>query len=121
MTIAKMPSGYRLMQREDLIPTVVDGLTATASGTQATSQLITASVSRFTTVTTTADGATLPAAPALLERFTIINAGANSMNVFPAVGDAINALSANAAYALAAGKTVQFVAAGPLHFHTFPA
>jgi hypothetical protein len=42
----------------------------------------------------------------------IINAAAaNSMNVFPAVGDQINALGANAAFALAANKTVQLTCA----------
>lgn len=36
-------------------------------------------------------------------------AAANSMNLYPAVGDAINALSANSAYAVAANKTVAFL------------
>jgi hypothetical protein len=36
-------------------------------------------------------------------------AAANSMNVFPATGDAINALSANSAYAMAANKTAAFI------------
>lgn len=36
-------------------------------------------------------------------------AAANSMNVFPQTGQSINALSANAAYAVAAGKTVAFI------------
>jgi hypothetical protein len=33
----------------------------------------------------------------------------DSMNVFPATGETINALSANAAYAVAATKCVMFV------------
>lgn len=36
-------------------------------------------------------------------------AASNSMNVFPQTGQSINALSANAAYAVAAGKTAAFI------------
>jgi hypothetical protein len=38
----------------------------------------------------------------------VINGTATSMNVFPATGEAINALANDAAYAVAAGKTVRF-------------
>jgi hypothetical protein len=43
---------------------------------------------------------------------TVINAAAsNAMNLFPATGDAINALSANTAFSIVAGKTALLVCA----------
>lgn len=85
-----------------------DGLVARAGGGQALGTPITGAISRFITVVTAADSATLPvAAPG--SSVTIINAAAaNSMNVFPDLGSTINAGGANAAYALAAGKTATF-------------
>lgn len=86
---------------------VQEGLTAHAGGGQGSATPITAMVARFTTVATIADSAILPVAVAGLE-ITVINAASNSMNVFPDVGSTINALGANAAFALAGGKTVTF-------------
>ena len=69
----------------------VNGLTALAGGGQTGATPLIEGVNRFTTVTTTGDSAILPlAVPG--NRVTVINAGANSMNVFPAVGQSINAL-----------------------------
>ena len=49
----------------------------------------------------------------------VINAAAaNSMNVFPAVGDAINAVAANGAFAIAANKTVLFYCITAGRWHT---
>lgn len=85
-----------------------DALTAHAGGGQANALAITTQIARVTTVASAADSVKLPAATPGLE-ITVINAAAlNSMNVFPATGDAINALGANAAFALAAGKVVTF-------------
>lgn len=99
----------------------VNGLTAHAGGGQALGTPLTAMVNRVTTVGSAADSCLLPAAvlvsgagPAL----TVINAGANSMNVFPGTGDIINALSANAAFAVAAGKTVTFFVTNAGQWHT---
>lgn len=85
----------------------VDGLAANAGGVQAGATPITNMINRFTTVGGIGFSSLLPVAAAGLN-ITVINAGANSMNVFPAVGDAINALGANVAFALAAGKTAEF-------------
>jgi hypothetical protein len=69
---------------------------------------INSTVTRIGVVATTADSVTLPkAAPGL--RYKIINKGANSANVFPLLGDAINALGANTAFALAATKSAEFI------------
>ena len=87
---------------------VQDALTAFAGGGQASATQITAMNARVTTVVTIGDSAKLPfALPGLY--ITVINAAANSMNVFPSTGDGINALAANAAYAVAGGKVVSFI------------
>lgn len=92
------------------LTSVQNGVTAATGSTQATGVLVTASITRVTTVGTIGDALTLPkAVPGM--SLVVINAGANSMDVFPAVGDAINALSADAALAVAANKTVLLVCA----------
>jgi len=85
-----------------------DGLTAHAGGGQAAASQITAMNARITTVATAADSVVLPPSKAGLIIY-VTNAAANSMNVFPAIGDTINALAVNTALAVAAGKTCAFV------------
>lgn len=93
--------------REDLF-SAADGLVAHAGGGQANGTPITTQMARFVTVATIADSGTLPVSiPGM--SYTVSNAAANSMNVFPATGEQINALGANAAFALAGGKTAEFV------------
>ena len=83
-------------------------LTAFATGGQASGTALNLGLNKFTTVTTTGDSATLPAiAGGVL--CIVVNATTNSMNVFPNVGGTINALAANTALAVAAGKTVIFI------------
>lgn len=90
--------------------TARNGITARAGGGQANATLLTAAINRVTTVATAGDSVKLPrAVPGA--RFTVINRSASSMNVFPSAGGVINALSADAAYAVAAAKTVEFVCA----------
>lgn len=86
-----------------------DGIVAFAGGGQASGTALPAMLNRIVTVVTAADSVKLPAsAPGMT--ITVTNAAAaNSANVFPATGDQINALGANAAFALAAGKTAEFV------------
>lgn len=88
--------------------TVKNAITARAGGGQASATALTARFNRITTVTTADDSVKLPAAKAGASCF-VFNKGANSANVFPATGDKVNALSANAAYALAATKGAMFV------------
>lgn len=93
---------------------VLDNVTAKASGGQATSgasviPLATTYV-RVATVASIADSVTLPpCTTGLGDEVVIYNAGANSLNVFPSVGDSINAGAANAAFAIAAAKSASFV------------
>lgn len=88
-----------------------NAITAFATGGQANARLLTSSINRVTTVGTAADSVKLPAAKAGMTVIVINAAAANSMNVFPATGGVINALAANAAYAVAANKAVMFVCA----------
>ena len=84
------------------------GLSA-AGTTQGTATAITNQTNEFTTVAASS-GAILPS-PEQGEFIFVANAGANAMNVYPATGHSINALAANAAFSLAAGKNALFWAA----------
>lgn len=88
-----------------------NAITAYAGGGQANAVALTKAINRVTTVGTAANSVKLPAAKAGMKIIVFNKAAANSMNVFPATGNAINALSANAAYALAATKGAMFVCA----------
>lgn len=85
-------------------------LTAHAGGGQSSALQLTADVNIVTTVASLNDSVILPnMTPG--RGVVVVNAGANSMNVFPAVGETINALSANTALAVAAGKAATFYCA----------
>lgn len=86
----------------------VDGLTA--SVTQAQGQVpLGHYYNRFSTCAHAADACTLP--PALAGREVwVINDGAAALAVYPTSGVAIDALSADAAFSLAAGKRARFYA-----------
>jgi len=85
-----------------------DSLTAHSGGGQTSALLLTAQLNRITTVAAGNDSVKLPASIAGLTIQVTNAAAANSANVYPQTGDAINALGANAAFALAAGKTAAF-------------
>lgn len=95
----------------NVLNTTQNGVTAATGSTQATGVPVTAAVTRVTTVAVAGDSVTLPKAVAGKSLVVINAAAANSMDVFPAVGDAINALTADAALAVAANKTVLLVCA----------
>jgi hypothetical protein len=87
---------------------VTNAITAHAGGGQASATALTATINRVTVVATAADSVKLPAATAG-ESVTVINANVtNAINCFPASGDAINALAANAALSIAAGSSTKF-------------
>lgn len=95
----------------------VDGLTAHAGGGQGSGTLLTAMMNRVTTVASAADSMLLVGSVAGMQIIVINAAASNSMNVFPAAGEQINALGANTAFAVAANKTATFycVTAGQWH------
>jgi hypothetical protein len=82
------------------------GLIAHAGGGQSGGFPITTKISDFGTVATTGDSALLPGNAGGVSDLIVMNHGSNSMNIFPALGEQIDSLGTNAAYALAAGKTV---------------
>jgi hypothetical protein len=112
-----------------------NNLTAHAGGLQALATPITTTYSRFVFVASANDSAVLPPAGGGLE-FIVKNAHAtNSMNIFPAsaaqggfrgdgpnfpAGDSINALGANAPFALGAGKSARFFCVAPSVWDTLP-
>jgi hypothetical protein len=65
-------------------------------------------VTRETVSAVAGDALTLPDAIAGEKRVVFNKAAANSIDIFPAVGDKINALAIDAAYALAVTKGVIF-------------
>lgn len=84
-----------------------DGLTAKAGGGQGGGPTINRMLNRVATVATIGDSITLPASKPGMQ-ITVYNGAANSMNVFPATGETINALAANAAFAVAGVTYVIF-------------
>lgn len=91
-------------------PRVADhntGITAFATGGQASATALTGEWNNVTTCATAADSVKLPAAVAG-QVITVKNSGATSLAVFPATGDAINALAANLSVDIAAGSEVTF-------------
>lgn len=100
------PNHAKLLQ--DLQSTQ-NAITAFAGGGQTGGVLLTNAFSRVTTVGTAADSVKLPGAKAGMKMVVVNAAAANSMNVFPSSGDAINAAAADAAFAMAANKSAYFV------------
>lgn len=87
---------------------VSGALTASATSVQATATDLPATFNRITTCATAGDSVKLPAAAAGA-MVVVTNAGAESADVFPQTGEAINAGAANAAVAVASGATTMFV------------
>lgn len=83
------------------------GITAFATGGQASATQLAAECNYVTTVATGGDSVKLPTA-ALGLRIVVYNLGANSVDIFPASGGTIDALAADAAYALASGASREF-------------
>ena len=96
VTPAPFDSGARLIDGQSLdnafaypIVSTQDAITATPSGTQATSLILSATVNRISTVASTNDGVRLPVSKAG-SWITLINDGANAMQVFGHLTATIN-------------------------------
>jgi hypothetical protein len=82
---------------------------AVTAGTDAQGQgALTTTIAIVTTTAANPSGVTLPSATGS-QRVRVVNAGTNPINVYPASGDTIDALSADAAIQLPVGATVMFV------------
>jgi hypothetical protein len=86
----------------------VTGLAALAGGGQTGATVLPGDTNVVNTVVSAADSVQLQTAEAGRE-VAVINATANAVAVFPALGDKINALSANASFSVAAGKSAKFI------------
>ncbi|AMN83829.1 hypothetical protein D5b_00410 [Faustovirus] len=89
---------------------VTGSITAFAGGGQESATQLANTVNVVTTVATAADSVKLPLAANWAGRVIVVkNTSANSMDLFPGTDDSINALLANAAYAVAATTTAILV------------
>lgn len=106
---------------------VTDSIVAFAGGGQSNAVQLDSAYNRVITVATGNDSVKLPSCQTGLSNTGVSNpavptgnsvglivwvtnaAAANSLNIFPQPSQSINALSANAAYAMAANKTSQFI------------
>src|ERR1700689_5175264 len=89
-----------------------NSLTALAGGGQSEALLLPAAVNVVGTVANAGDSVMLPKEGGG-KRIIVVNAGANSLNVFPNnATDTINSLAVQTAYAVPAGDVVEFVGGG---------
>ena len=102
------------------LPTFSISAAVSAAGTtQGTGTALTTMINNVTTVAASS-GVVLPTAVAGMV-IIIRNGGANALNVYPASGAAVNALAANAAFSLAVGGILQFVAMSTTQWYTMTA
>lgn len=87
---------------------VTDSITAFATGGQASATQLTKDFNRVTTVASPGDSVKLPSAIAGRE-VTVINDGASILAVFPASGESIDALAANASTTLNPDASAKYV------------
>jgi hypothetical protein len=98
--------------------TLQDTASLAASGAgsaQADATAITADMTAFTTVGAST-GARLPVATHPGESYTVLNAGANALALYPPVGHKLNAAAANASVSVAAGKSARALYCGSLQW-----
>ena len=91
--------------------TWVNNITAHAGGSQPSAVPLTAAMNRITVVGTAGDSVALPSAIGG-QAITVINASATSLIVFSSnasTADTINGTAGTTAYALAGGKTADFM------------
>lgn len=112
-TISQNISGYGLAQSlpDGMFQSNISStntITALAGGGQTGATALTTNWNRITTCATAADSVKLPLAAVGTEIY-VTNVGAAYANVYPYVGDAIDALAANAAISVPVGATVRFL------------
>lgn len=93
---------------------LVSGITAFATGGQASATALTAMINVISVCATTADSVKLPVASSGLV-ITVVNNGAASANIFPVTGSFMNAVS-NASVACAAGTVLILYAVDATHW-----
>ena len=101
-----------------LINGVTTGITA-AGTVQGNATALTTSINIVTT-TNSGTGVILPTAVGGM-MISVINAGGNTLAVYPTINGVINSQSANTAYSLVAGGRLQFVAGNTIQWYTLSA
>ena len=101
---------------------VIDSISAAvnaAGTTQATATALVSNINNVTVVTAAAAGVRLPTAVAGMRILIRNSDSADTLSIYPATGGTINALSANAAFTLAAGSTTELMATTATQWYTF--
>jgi hypothetical protein len=91
---------------------------AHAGGGQTNATQLNVGINDIITVSTAADSVRLPN-DVLSQTVVVVNLGANSVNIFPFLGDKIDNGAIDAAYALAAGSRVMFIGTNILKWSSF--
>lgn len=111
-------TGANVTATAHLINGVTTGITA-AGTQQSNATALTTSINIVTT-TNSGTGVVLPTAVGGMI-ISVINAGGNTLAVYPATNGVINSQSANVAYSLGAGGRLQFVAGNTTQWYTLSA
>jgi len=101
---------------------VIDSISAAVSAagtTQGTATGLVSNINNVTVVTAAAAGVRLPTAVAGMRILVRNSDSADTLSIYPATGGTINALSANAAFTLAAGSTIELMATTTTQWYTF--
>lgn len=112
--------GVFVLSTPSVVP-VANGLVANVAQTQAAGTPLTGEINIVATVAVAGDSCLLPGLYAnnIGLCVTVRNNGANATNVFPAVGQTINALAANTALSVAAGTTVNFISTSASNWRSY--
>lgn len=110
--------GFRKAANNQTVQSAIDNIIAHAGGGQTNGTLLTGAYNRIVTVASGNDSVVLPASLNGLDMVVINAHASNSVNVFPALGEFINALTVNSAFAVAANKTCTFYCCTAGQWHT---
>jgi len=109
-------TGGNLVATSYHIRSITTGITA-AGSTQGTATALTKEINVVSTVSSGANGVLLPTAVAGIVLI-VNNTSANTLNVYPATGGAVNSGSTNAAYSHVSGASIQYYATSGTQWYT---
>ena len=98
-----MGAGLSALAAEVIVGACTSALTATGT-TQADALLLPTTIAEITT-TAASTGVVLPSGCAPGDRFFVYNIGAQTLSIYPPVGESINAVAVNGAYTMATAKS----------------
>ena len=109
-------TGGNLVATSYHIRSITTGITAAGSA-QGTATALTKEINVVSTVSSGANGVVLPTAVAGIVLI-VNNTSANTLNVYPATGGAVNSGSTNAAYSHVSGASIQYYATSGTQWYT---